>query len=106
MKLQASFLIPSEVLPARVGLLVTLCLCSNNTLNSVMKNTPKSGGQPNALVQWNIWCQACIILAILEYSWILLFKKFKTSAKIEGQQSGVEKARPFKTDAERALILD
>ena len=74
--LQVSYLIPKDVVPGRMGLLVTLFLCSINTLNSVASNSPSSWGNVSALVQWIIICQTFIIIAITEYAYILSQTKY------------------------------
>ena len=106
---QVSFLVPHETIPARLGLLLTLSLCQINILNSVVKNSPQSGGRPTALVQWNMICLANIFMAILEYSWILVCKKFKNQTKVgsEKRETTVNnKSKPVKTEEQKAEILD
>ena len=72
-----SFLVPTDAVPARLGLLLTLALCTTNTLNTVVITSPKSGGSATALVKW-IWsCLVFIIMAVVEYSWILASKRYK-----------------------------
>ena len=104
---QVSFLVPHETIPARLGLLLTLSLCQINILNSVVKNSPQSGGRPTALVQWNMICLANIFMAILEYSWILVGKKFKNQIKVRSEETRANnKSKPAKTEEEKAQILD
>ena len=63
-----------------MGFLLTLFLCTVNILNSTASNTPKSGGDATAIIQWIMWCLLFIIMAILEYAMILAYKKFKRIA--------------------------
>ena len=98
---QVSFLVPYDAIPARVGILLTLSLCAINTLNSVVANSPKSGGSATALVKWNWVCFGFIVMAGLEYSWILCFKKYMSSTKVA---SG--KGRRKSTLEERSKRLD
>lgn len=65
-----SFLIPTDVVPARIVLLVTLCLVIINTFNNVTARIPVAS-QVTAL---EIWLLACILLvfgALAEYAFIL-----------------------------------
>ena len=65
-----SFLIPTDVVPARIVLLVTLCLVIINTFNNVTARIPVAS-QVTAL---EVWLLACILLvfgALAEYAFIL-----------------------------------
>eukprot|EP00093_Oithona_nana_P005197 05197.XXX_161134_169596_1 [CDS] Oithona nana genome sequencing. len=65
-----SFLIPTDVVPARIVLLITLCLVIINTFNNVTARIPVAS-QVTAL---EIWLLACILLvfgALAEYAFIL-----------------------------------
>ena len=72
---QISFLVPKEAIPGRLGMLLTLFLCMINTLNAVAKTSPKSGGSSSALIDWIVSCLVFILMAILEYAWILSHDK-------------------------------
>ena len=52
-----SFLIPMDVIPGRMGLLVTLFLVLVNIFNTVTTNTPKAEG----LTAIEAWMLACIL---------------------------------------------
>ena len=56
-------------------MLLTLFLCMINTLNAVAKTSPKSGGSSSALIDWIVSCLVFILMAILEYAWILSHDK-------------------------------
>ena len=73
---------PKEAVPGRIALLLTLFLCTINTLNSVVNTTPSSGGNTSALIVWIMSCLAFIIVAIAEYAWILSHRKYLNLAKI------------------------
>ena len=75
-------MVPKEAIPGRLGLLLTLFLCAVNTLNSTQRSTPKSGGTVTAIMQWIMACIGFIILAILEYAWILSHNKYMKSNKV------------------------
>ena len=52
-----SFVIPPEVIPGRMSLLVTIFLVLVNIFNSVTINTPKAEG----LMALEAWMLACIL---------------------------------------------
>ena len=52
-----SFLIPAEIIPGRMALLVTLFLVLVNIFNNVTTNTPKAEG----LTAIEAWMLACIL---------------------------------------------
>ena len=86
---QISFLLPVDTIPGRLGFLLTLFLCMINILNSRAANSPKSGGNANAIIQWILSCLLFIILAILEYALILCYRKYKkltSTDKMEHEQ--------------------
>ena len=69
-------MIPPQIVPGRMGLLITLLLLLVNLFISTAANIPNT----NSLTPISIWVLACIIyvqLAILEYGCILLFKHIK-----------------------------
>ena len=68
---QISFMVPKDAIPGRLGLLLTLFLCAINTLIATQRSAPKSGGTMTAIIQWILACIGFIIMAILEYAWIL-----------------------------------
>ena len=69
----ASYFIDIEVVPGRMGLLITLYLILINTYNSV-DAPPKRGF--SAIETWFVGTQALILLAIVEYGILLAIKKF------------------------------
>ena len=62
---------PPEIVPGRLGLLVTLFLCQINTLNNIMETNPRSNEGPNAILIWTCICIAFITGAMGVYGWIL-----------------------------------
>merc|ERR1719474_1372983 len=65
-----SFFVPPDIVPARIVLLVTLCLVLINMFNSTTTRIPVS----NAVTAMEVWLLACIILVFLtlvEYAIIL-----------------------------------
>ena len=66
-------MIPQEVVPGRMGLLITLFLVLVNLFISITTNSPNT----KSLTSISTWVLACIIFvqgAVLEYGFILLLK--------------------------------
>merc|ERR1719154_327131 len=70
-----SFLIPMDVIPGRMALLVTLFLVLVNIFNNVTTNTPKAEGL-TAIEAWMLACILFVFAALAEYA-ALLFHKMK-----------------------------
>ena len=68
---QLSFLVPPEIVPGRLGLLVTLFLCQVNVLNNLVETKPRSHDGPTAILQWAGVCVSFISGAMAVYGWIL-----------------------------------
>jgi len=69
-----SFLIPPDIVPGRMALLITLFLVLINIFNNVTTNSPKAEG----LTAIEIWMLACILFvfgALVEYAIILYWKQ-------------------------------
>ena len=67
-----SFLIPPEVVPGRMALLVTLFLVLTNIFNSITNVSPNTEGM-TAIASWMIACMGFVFLALLAYASILYF---------------------------------
>ena len=67
-----SFVIPPEVVPGRMALLVTLFLVLTNIFNTITNVSPNVEGM-NAIASWMIACMFFVFLALLEYAAILYF---------------------------------
>merc|ERR1719225_1631860 len=70
-----SFLIPMDVIPGRMALLVTLFLVLVNIFNTVTTNTPKAEGL-TAIEAWMLSCILFVFATLVEYA-AILFKKQK-----------------------------
>jgi len=80
-----SFLIPPDIVPGRMSLLITLFLVLINIFNNVNTNSPKAEG----LTAIEIWMLACILFvfgALIEYALILFSKQVKKSPIIHYQE--------------------
>ena len=60
-----SFLIPMDVIPGRMALLVTLFLVLVNIFNTVTTNTPKAEGL-TAIEAWMLACILFVFGALIE----------------------------------------
>eukprot|EP00093_Oithona_nana_P012399 12399.XXX_323856_316976_1 [CDS] Oithona nana genome sequencing. len=65
-----SFIVPPEIVPGRMALLVTLFLVLVNIFNSVTANAPKSEGL-TAVETWVVMCILHVFCVLLEYAIIL-----------------------------------
>ena len=90
--LQISFLIPVPAIPGRLGILFTLLLCTITIFNSVTESAPKSGGSSTAIIQWILACLFFIAMAILEYSLMLGYKKYRKYKKTD-KESQMKKGK-------------
>lgn len=75
-----SFLIPMDVIPGRMGLLVTLFLVLVNIFNNVTTNTPKAEGL-TAIEAWMLACILFVFGALIEYAAILFRKQHYVSSQ-------------------------
>merc|ERR1712113_151846 len=69
-----SFLIPPDIIPGRMALLVTLFLVLVNIFNTVTTNTPKAEGL-TAIEAWMLSCILFVFGALVEYAIILMQKQ-------------------------------
>merc|ERR1712013_101043 len=72
-----SFLIPPDIVPGRMTLLITLFLVLVNIFNNVTTNSPKAEGL-TAIEIWMLVCIPFVFGALVEYA-AILFKKQRTS---------------------------
>merc|ERR1719273_2616676 len=75
-----SFVVPPDVIPGRMALLVTLFLVLVNIFNTVTTNTPKAEGL-TAIEAWMLACILFVFGALIEYAAIL----FKKQRYVSGQ---------------------
>merc|ERR1719192_302931 len=69
-----SFLVPADIIPGRMALLVTLFLVLVNIFNTVTTNTPKAEGL-TAIEAWMLSCILFVFGCLIEYAIILLRKQ-------------------------------
>ena len=68
----SSFLIPPEVVPGRMALLVTLFLVLTNIFNTITNISPNVEGM-TAISSWMIACMFFVFGALLGYAGLLYF---------------------------------
>ena len=68
-----SFLVPPDVIPGRMALLVTLFLVLVNIFNNVTTNTPKAEGL-TAIEAWMLACILFVFATLAEYAGLLFHK--------------------------------
>jgi len=76
-----SFLIPPDVVPGRMTLLITIFLVLVNIFNTITTNIPKAEGL-TAIEAWVIGCVLFVFGALIEYAGILLQMKMRASATL------------------------
>merc|ERR1712183_735790 len=69
-----SFVVPPDVIPGRMALLITLFLVLVNIFNNVTTNTPKAEGL-TAIEAWMLACILFVFGALIEYAAILFRKQ-------------------------------
>ena len=72
--LKVSFVIPPDVIPGRMTLLVTLVLVSVNIFINVISQSPNTKSL-TSVSTWMIFCNVFICGSLLEYGCILFYKK-------------------------------
>jgi len=70
-----SFVVPPDVIPGRMALLITLFLVLVNIFNTVTTNTPKAEGL-TAIEAWMLSCILFVFGALVEYA-VILFNQQK-----------------------------
>merc|ERR1719384_2797815 len=79
-----SFVVPPDVIPGRMALLITLFLVLVNIFNTVTTNTPKAEGL-TAIESWMLSCLLFVFGALVEYA-VILFNKQKGKSVQSGAQ--------------------
>ena len=87
-----SFIIKPDVVPGRMGVLVTIFLVLINIFNNVKGNAPVSTSL-NAVDLYLIICIFIVFLALLEYAVVLFKERYKTEINSSTQQiSSIQKS--------------
>ena len=69
-----SFLVPPEVVPGRMAMLITLFLVLINIFNTVTTQSPNAEGM-NAITAWMLVCMLFVFGALVGYAFLLWRKK-------------------------------
>ena len=67
-----SFVIPPEIVPGRMTLLITLLLVLINLFGTIIRSQPHTT-TPTVLVTWTLFCMMFVIGALLAYAGILYY---------------------------------
>ena len=92
------FLIPPEVVPGRMAMLITLFLVLINIFNTVTSNSPNVEGM-TAIAAWMLACIFFVFGALLAYAFILWRKKKSLLRK----ETRLLKQKVFLSDTEVRL---
>ena len=89
-----SFLIPPEVVPGRMAMLITLFLVLINIFNIVTSNSPNVEGM-TAIAAWMLVCIFFVFGALVGYAY-LLWKKKKSCLKRKKMRKECENMTKFR----------
>ena len=102
-----SFLIPPEVVPGRMAMLITLFLVLINIFNIVTSNSPNVEGM-TAIAAWMLVCIFFVFGALIGYAY-LLWKKKKSCLKRKRKRKQTEeegKLRAMRKEDYRSKVDD
>ena len=102
-----SFLIPPDVVPGRMAMLITLFLVLTNIFNMITANSPNVEGM-TAIAAWMLVCIFFVFGALVGYAY-LLWKKKKSclkKKKIRKECEEMRKFRQMKKDDFRGRVDD
>ena len=85
----ASFLIPPDVIPGRMALLITLMLVLVNLYGTIIRTQPPSNS-PTLLAIWTFTCIMFVTGALFAYA-IILWQKRKSSRNTSGKNTNAVK---------------
>ena len=98
-----SFLIPPEVVPGRMAMLITLFLVLINIFNTVTSNSPNVEGM-TAIAAWMLACILFVFGALLAYAFILWRKKKSLLAYyLLGKRTGLRRKVKRLSDTDLSL---
>ena len=102
-----SFLVPPEVVPGRMAMLITLFLVLINIFNQVTSKSPNTEGM-NAITAWMLVCILKVFGALVGYAF-LLWRKKKSCLKrhrVHKMTDEETKARVKKKEEQRSRVDD
>ena len=95
-----SFIVPPEVVPGRIGLLVTVLLMLINIYIGVKANAPKSSGSISTMDIFFIVCFGQVFVAFMEYGVVLFLRMRRKNILIEIEGGGENSLIPTKNMAQ------
>ena len=102
-----SFLIPPDVVPGRMAMLITLFLVLTNIFNMITANSPNVEGM-TAIAAWMLVCIFFVFGALVGYAY-LLWKRKKSCLKhkkLRKENSDIRKIRQMRKDSFRSQVDD
>ena len=101
------FLIPPEVVPGRMAMLITLFLVLTNIFNTVTTNSPNVEGM-TAIAAWMLVCIFFVFGALVGYAYLLWTKKKSClkRKKIKKQPEAVTRTTQSRKDDYRSKVDD
>ena len=94
------FLIPPEVVPGRMAMLITLFLVLTNIFNIVTTNSPNVEGM-TAIAAWMLVCIFFVFGALVGYAYLLWTKKKSCFKRKKANKQGEEKGKKTPIDKEK-----
>ena len=98
------FLIPPEVIPGRMALLITLFLVLTNIFNIITTNSPNVEGM-TAIAAWMLVCIFFVFGALVGYAYLLWKKKKKTLPKRNRLTNKKEKKMSRKVSSDEQSLI-
>ena len=95
-----SFIIKPDVVPGRMGVLVTIFLVLINIFNNVKGNAPVPTSL-NAVDLYLIICIFIVFLALLEYAIVLFKEKYKT--EIDATNPGISSIQAVMSSTKKSM---
>ena len=100
-----SFIINPEVVPGRMGLLVTVFLMLITLFISVKRDAPSSNGFLNAADLFVIVCIGHVFFGFLEYAFVLIWFGQKTTVSTSAKMDSVEKFTTCSNEIENTSAI-
>ena len=100
-----SFTVKADAVPGRLGLLLMLLLMMINMNNTVSSNIPKSS-KVTPITFWIIGSIFFVYSAILEYAFILVLMKFRTTNKLNLTENDLSRSKESPRILKQTITLD
>ena len=100
-----SFLIPPEVIPGRMALLITLFLVLTNIFNIITTNSPNVEGM-TAIAAWMLVCIFFVFGVLVGYAFLLWTKKKSVLKKKKSKMTSKDVLKDNQKDDYRSKVDD